>query len=95
MVWELCITGFPTLSPAPARYGIRMSRNTWIDKVSRMITGHTGQTNDRGWSPPYSWRLFNGDDSLLRVNLLAWLRYGDVRDTLKIPGNRPLLDHIW
>lgn len=93
--WELYRTGFITLSTAPARYGTRMSHNIRINKVSRKITTPSGQKKDRGCSPPYSRRFFNGDYSLLRVNLLTKLTNEDVRDVLQIPGDRPLFCHIW
>ena len=94
--WELCSTGVQNLvystskvwHPHVPEYPDRIM-------ISRRITGHTGQENDRGWSPPFSLRLFKSDYSLLRVNLLSRLHYGDVRDALKIPGNRLLLHHIW
>jgi hypothetical protein len=95
MAWELYSTGFIALSTAPARYGTRMSHNIRINKVSRRITRHTRQKKDRGWSPPFSQRLFDCDYSLLRVNLLTKLTNQDVRVVLKIPGDRPLFCHIW
>jgi hypothetical protein len=54
-----------------------------------------GVENNRGSSPPCSQRLFNRDYSLLRVNLPVTLSNEDVWHARKIPGNGPLLVHIW
>ena len=94
--WELCSTGFTTLSTAPVRYDMCSIPEYRIKNMTgRRITPLTGFERDRGSSPPCSRRFFNSDHSLLRVNLPVALSNEDVWHGLKIPGNGPLLDHIW